>query len=279
MPRRGAFARRFGMIETVGERSLAYFIPSTEDDGLLPVPEARSPWAADMLHGRLLAGLAARGVEGAGHDPELRLVRLTVDMFRSPPMSALHVATRVVRDGRRVRVVDVSIRSTDVEVARATALLLRTGPHPGGTMWHAPDWDAPDPESLPAPENGERDGGWDIRMLSPGGFWTAERKRVWARDRWQLVAGEEPSPAVRAALAADLPNPLANSNAEGLQFINADLTLFLARPPDSEWIGVEVAGHIGHDGIAVANCTLYDTAGAIGWASVCAITNSATLAG
>jgi hypothetical protein len=80
---------------------------------------------------------------------------------------------------------------------------------------------------------------------------------------------------VRAALAADLPNPLANSSADGLQFINADLTLFLARAPDSEWIGLEVAGHIGHEGIAVGSCTLYDTAGAIGWSSVCAITNAA----
>jgi hypothetical protein len=244
---------------------------------LLPVPEARSPWAADMLHGRLLAGLAARAVEGTGHDPTLRVTRLTVDMFRAPPMSALHVATRVIRDGRRVRVVDVSIRSAEVEVARAGALLLRTGPHPGGVPWRASEWDVPHPDTLPSPGDANAFGGWDIRLLTPGGFWTAERKRLWARDRWQLVAGEEPSPVVRAALAADLPNPLANSSAEGLQFINADLTLFLGRPPVSEWIGLEVAGHLGHDGIAVGTCTLYDTSGAIGWSSVCATTNTATL--
>ena len=260
----------------VDEGRGAYFISST--DGLRPVPEARSPWAPDMLHGRLLAGLAARAVEGAGHDPTLRVVRLTVDMFRAPPMSALDVATRVVRDGRRVRVVDVSIHSADVEVAHAGALLLRTGPHPSGVPWRASEWDVPHPDTLPsAGDDGETFGGWDIRLLTPGGFWTAERKRVWARDRWQLVAGEEPSPLVRAALAADLPNPLANSSADGLQFINADLTLFLGRHPVSEWIGLEVAGHLGHDGIAVGTCTLYDTSGAIGSSSVCAITNTATL--
>jgi hypothetical protein len=230
-----------------------------------------------MLHGRLLAGLAARAAEGAGDDPGLRLVRLTVDMFRSPPMSALQVATRLVRDGRRVRVIDVSIRSADVEVARASALLLRTGPHPSGAVWRAPEWDAALPETLPSPGEGDDYGGWDIRLLTPGGFWTAERKRLWARDRWQLVAGEEPSPVVRAALAADLPNPLANSSAEGLQFINADLTLTLGRLPVSEWIGLEVVGHLGHDGVAVGTCTLHDTSGAIGWSSVCAITNTATL--
>jgi hypothetical protein len=199
-------------------------------------------------------------------------------MFRTPPMSPLQVVTHAVRDGRRVRVVDISIRSADVEVARATALLLRTGPHPDGATWRAPTWDAPHPDALPSPGDVEVGGGWDIRLLTPGGFFTAARKRLWSRDRWELVAGEEPSPTVRAALAADLPNPLANSGTEGLRFINADLTLVLGRPPESEWIGLEVAGHLGHDGIAVGNCTMYDTGGAIGWSSVCAIANTATLA-
>jgi hypothetical protein len=230
-----------------------------------------------MLHGRLLAGLAARAVEDADHHPELRIARLTVDMFRSPPMSALQVATRIIRSGRRVRVMEVSIRSADVEVARASALLLRRGPHPDGVPWHAPAWHAPLPETLPVPSDADENGGWEIRLISPGGFWSAERKQLWTRDRWQLVAGEDLSPAVRAAIAADLPNPMANSSAEGLQFINADLTLFLARPPVSEWIGVEVSGHLGHDGIAVGTCTLYDTTGAIGSATVCAITNTSTL--
>jgi hypothetical protein len=261
--------------QPVVEGSGAYFVSSA--NGLTPAPEARSPWSADMLHGRLLAGLAARAVEGDGHDPAFRLARLTVDMFRVPPMSALRVVTNVVRDGRRIRVVEVSIRSADVEIARATALLLRGGSHPSGVPWRAPEWNVPLPETLPSPADGSDDGGWDIRLLSPGGFWTAERKQLWARDRRQLVEGEELSPVVRAALAADLPNPLANSSIEGLQFINADLTLFLGRVPISEWIGLEVSGHVGHDGVAVGSCTLYDTAGSIGWSSVCAVTNTATL--
>jgi hypothetical protein len=257
----------------VTEQRDAYFV--TTDDGLQPAPQARSPWAADMLHGRLLAGLAAREVERGGHDPALRIVRLTVDMFRTPPMTPLRVASTVVRDGRRVRVVNVSIAAGDVEVARGVALLLRAGAHPDGAVWRAPEWDVAHPETLPPPEGDV--GEWDIRMVSHGGFWSAARKQVWTRDRWQLVAGEDLSPVVRAALASDLPNPLANSSAEGLRFINADLTLFLARPPQSEWIGLEVASHVGSDGIALGACTLYDTAGSIGASTVCALTNTAAL--
>jgi len=261
-----------------GDRELtsgAYFV--ADADGLRPVPEAHSPWSADMLHGRLLAGLAARAVEQEEHDPALRVVRLTVDMFRFPPMTPFTVATAVARDGHRVRVVDVSIRSGEIEVARASALMLRAGDHPSATVWRPADWDVPPPESFPPPGDWDGVQGWDIRLMTPGGFWTAERKRMWTRDLWQLVEGESPSPVVRAALAADLPNPLANSGVDGLPFINADLTLFLGRPPVSEWIGLEVSNHIGHDGIAIGSCTLYDTEGAIGSSTVCALTNTATL--
>ena len=68
-------------------------------------------------------------------------------MFRTPPMQSMIVATNAIRDGRRVRVVDASIRCADLEVARARALLLRIGRHPSATLWRAPDWDAPQPKN------------------------------------------------------------------------------------------------------------------------------------
>jgi hypothetical protein len=229
-----------------------------------------------MLHGRLLAGLAARAVERDDPAEGLRLTRLTLDMFRFPPMQPYSVTCRSVRSGRRVHVVEVSIASGGSEVARASVLLLRTGPHPDVTAWRPAPWDVPMPDALEAP-TGEGPTGWDIRLITPGGFWSTEQKRLWTRDIWQLVEGEELSPTVRAALAADLPNPLANSGAEGLRFINADLSLFLARAPASEWLGLEVTGHVGADGVALGSCTMYDTTGPIGYSTVCAVTNAALL--
>lgn len=257
-----------------------YFLPTS--DGLQPVPEASSPWSADMLHGRLLAGLAARAVEQHPDvDPELRLARLTVDMYRFPPMVPHQVTARVVRQGRRVGALDVSITATTDsgrrEVARASALLLRPGPPPATTAWRAPGWDVPGPDDLPAltgPDGGEAPPGeWEIRLVNPGGFWSDERKQVWSRDNRPLVAGEPLTPLVRAALSADLPNPLANADADGLAFINADLNLFLVRAPGSDWIGLEVSAHLAADGLAIGDCTLYDLDGPIGWSSVCAVAN------
>jgi len=185
-----------------------YFLPT--DDGLAPVPEASSPWSPDMLHGRLLAGLAARAVEQHPDvDPDLHLARLTVDMYRFPPMTPHQVTARVVRQGRRVGALDVSITADGNEVARASALLLRPGPAPASTAWRAPEWDVPGPDELPTllpPDGSEPSPGeWEIRLVNPGGFWSDERKQVWSRDNRSLVAGEPLTPVVRAALSADLP--------------------------------------------------------------------------
>jgi hypothetical protein len=256
----------------------AYFQPTPA--GLDPVPEAHSPWATDMLHGRLLAGLAARAVEADEHDAAYAVSRLTVDMFRSPPMLPFTTTTEVIRAGGRVRVLDVVIESGGREIARARALLQRTGDEPGGEIWHAPRWAVPLPDDLPVPDDqgeGPGAGGWEIRLVNEGGFWTAGRKRLWSRDGWALVAGEAMSPVVRAALAADLPNPMANAGSAGLAYINPDLTLFLARPPRSEWIGLEVADHVSAGGLAVGTCTLYDIDGPIGSSTVCAVTNPTSL--
>jgi len=239
-------------------------------DGLTPVPEARSPWSPDMLHGRLLAGLAARASERETPS-EYRLVRLTLDMFRFPPMKPFQVATSVARDGRRVRAVDVLVTCDGSVVARGFSVALRTGPHPEGDLWSAPEWDAPHPDTIAPPESVFA--GWEFRPVTPHPFASAGRKQLWMRDNWQLVAGEDLTGNIRVALAADLPNPLANSGAAGLQFINADLTLTIRRPPASEWIGVEVTNHLGEDGVAIGLCTMYDVTGAIGWSSVGAVAN------
>lgn len=247
-------------------------------EGLQPVPAARSPWSPDNLHGRLLAGLAARAVEREDRTEGLHLTRLTLDMFRAPPMTPLTIVTSLVREGQRVHVIAASIRAGKVEIAKGTALLLRTAPHPEGAVWRDEPWDVEPPDSFPPPSAEVAEyGGWDLRPISEGGFLSAGRKQVWARDTWQLVEGEPMSPAVRAALASDLPNPLANSGEQGLSFINPDLTMFLARPPVSEWIGLEVSNHIGHDGIAVGSCALYDLEGPIGSSIVTAIPTSVTL--
>lgn len=244
-------------------------------DGYEPSPLARSPWAASMLHGRLLAGLAARAIEHEHGDEAFLPTRLTVDMFRSPPMAPITVRTARVRDGNRVRAIDATLSSGGHDVARASAVLLRRAEQPAGTVWAPVEWQVPAPERLPLPD--ARPGwepSWETRRITEGGFDAVSQKRTWLRESRPLVAGEALSPLQRAAMAADIANPLANAGDRGLEFINADLTLYLHRLPRSAWIGLEATGHQSADGVAVGSCDIYDLEGRLGYVAVCAVANT-----
>lgn len=238
---------------------------------LVPAPHARGPWSADMLHGRLLGGLAARALESAHGDPELNFTRLTVDLFRNSPLLPLSVETELVRDGRRIRVADATIRTEQGVVARASAVLLRKGEQPPGELWPTPAWDVPVPAELGSPALGGWTPPFDLWRLTD---WTEPGPdRAWLRESHPLVEGETVSPFVRVVLAADFASPLSNSGEAGLHFINADYTLTLSRPPVGEYVGLESAGHLSHAGIATGHCTMHDTSGPVGFCLVTAIAN------
>ncbi|MFB4294136.1 acyl-CoA thioesterase domain-containing protein [Nonomuraea sp. ATR24] len=243
---------------------------TTAGDELVPAPHARSPWALDMLHGRLLGGLAARAVEDRYGDPEMQFARLTVDLFRNSPMLPVTVETALVRDGRRIRVADAVIRTEQGVIGRASAVLLRKGEQPGGERPVTPAWDETPPDGPPA-----EGPGWtppfDLWRLSEWG--DPGRRRVWTRENRPLVDDEEVSPFVRVALAADFASPLSGMTAGGLPFINADYTLTLARLPRGEVIGLDATGHLSADGVANGQCTVHDASGPIGYCVVTALAN------
>ena len=255
---------------TAGAALAPFFVVG--EGGLVPGAHAQGPWSPGMLHGRLLAGLAAFAIERDHGVDGFLPVRLTVDMFRNPSMEQADVTTTLVRAGGRVRAMDASVRIAGAEVARATALYLRTGDAPADAAAPVtPAWDALAPETMA--NTIEDDAAFDVVAPDGRGFDAPGRRQRWLRDRRQLVGGRELSPFVRAALVADIASPLANFGSGGLDYINADLTLHLARLPEGEWIGVETSHRVAASGVSVAMCTMHDRLGPIGSSTVCAVRN------
>ncbi|HEY1573716.1 MAG TPA: acyl-CoA thioesterase domain-containing protein [Pseudonocardiaceae bacterium] len=246
------------------------------DGEFVPAPHASSWWAATMLHGRLLGGLLARAVERAHGTDELHVSRLTVDLFRNAPFAPVRVDTVRVRDGRRIRVAEAIAEVGGEPVAKASAVLLRLGEQPPGRVPATPAWDAPPPEHMPPPRQTRyptrawrfTEDNAQIRHWSARG-----RRRIWLRETCELVAGEPISPLVRAALAADSASPLAHAADSGLEFINADYTLYLGRLPVGDTIGLESGGHTSDRGVAVGHCTMHDLTGPVGYCMTAAVAN------
>jgi hypothetical protein len=246
--------------------------PFFRRDGDLFVPTQRAvgPWNPNSLHGRVLAGLFARCLEQEyGGDDTLQFTRLTVDMFRLPSLEPIEVKTEVVREGNRIRIADAVALSEGAEIGRARAVLLRKTDAPENPVWKPAPWDAPMPEDAGPPRDSLR-GMWDTWLLPPSAI---GQKRVWLKERHPLVEGEELTPFVRVAGCADYASPLANAGETGLDYVNADITLYLHRLPLGEYIGFEVSSHESEAGIAVGDTTVYDVEGAIGRSVVCAVVN------
>ena len=242
-------------------------------DRLEATDAARGPWGPNSLHGRVIVGLLGAEIERLNGGPDYHPARLTVDMYRAPQLVGLEVVTRLVRDGRRIKVVDAELLADGVSAGRATCQLLRKTDEPTGMVWTGGgNWNVPRPDTLPnfgvSPMT--MNGMWDLRFIS-GAFDEVVQRRVWMRETRPLIGGEPITPFGRVAISADYVSPLANIGNEGLQYINSDLTLYLHRVPVGEWVGYETTAHEASEGIAIGHCNIYDEAGRIGWGSVCGL--------
>jgi hypothetical protein len=172
-------------------------------------------------------------------------------------------------------VVEATAYVGDTAAAKSTAVLLRQSDQPDGTVPATPAWDAPPPEALPTRPSRFPPQTWRFTEHNdPARHWSAQgRRRLWMRETCALVAGEPLSPLVRATLAADSASPLAHASDVGLEYINADYTLYLSRLPVGDVVGLESGGHTSAQGVAVGHCTMHDRTGPIGYCMTAAIAN------
>ncbi len=248
----------------------AIYLPDSRTR-FLPTELARGPWDPNAQHGGAPAALIARAVERVESVVPMDVVRLTYEFLRPVPLAPLDLATRVLRDGKRVQLVEATLLAAEQEVARATALRIRSDavPAPAADPELPADCGpaASAPIHMPAFERGPtmfaRDG-MEIRFAK-GAFADVGPAFAWFRLRTPLVAGEDPSPLQRLAAAGDFGNGIATAVSWATHvFINPDLTLYVERLPQGEWVGLDAITRVGGAGIGVSDSALYDEHGRVG---------------
>lgn len=247
----------------------ALFVP--DGDRFVPTVLTRGPWDPDAQHGGAPAALLTRAVEMVGTPEPMAVARLTVELLRPVPLRPLRVTSEVLRPGRKVQLVGASLLDGDREVARVTALRLRVAaaPLPPGV-----DDDEPRP---PGPEAGVHQV-WEGVSDLPGFVATANDVRyvaggidrpgpatAWVQLRVPVVAGEVTSPSMRAAAAADFGNGFSwVLPRQTWRFLNPDLSVHLARPPEGEWVCLQSTTYPSSSGIGMAESVLSDLRGRVG---------------
>lgn len=246
----------------------------------VPTRYARSAWSDEMVNGPAVVAAAARALELEHGRDGFQPARLTVDLFSPVRVDPLTVRTEAVRSGNRIQVADAHVVQGGTTVARATLVQLRRGDEPAGRIWRS-DRTVEPPEQVASAEmepgtrpfwgSGDTAGYWSQDM---GAHQGDRRKRSWNRSL-DVIADEDATPFQRAVTLGEATSLMTNWGTEGIGFINADLTVALARLPRSADFGIEADEHLGADGVAVGTASLFDRDGVFGTGTVVAVSNAA----
>jgi Thioesterase-like superfamily len=242
----------------------------------VPTPEAVGPWGPQTVSGMVIAGLVGHAAEQAAGDAEFLGTRLTVDMIRMAAMDELVATTRMLRQGRRLRMVDVEIEQNGKRVAHGRATFARRSPAPAGAVWSQPG-------TMPTPPPDDSwPGSGGLAYTSVDGpphrdfdVWrnASQPKFVWFRLPVDLVDDEPITSFVRAACVADVANPLTNWGTDGLEYVNSDVTFQISRLPEGSAVGLMARDRQAEAGVSVGTATMHDRRGQIGVCSVTALSS------
>jgi acyl-coenzyme A thioesterase PaaI-like protein len=241
------------------------------EDRFRPTELARGPWDAGALHGGAPAALLMRAFERLPSAEGLLLTRVTYELLRPVPLDELVLRAEVVRPGKRVQLLEGSLATSDgTEVVRARALRIQRAALDGAAATQvplpppSPDTGAERPPAFTAPQSPTFfPEAIEIRFVA-GGFGGGP-STGWFRLKVPVVAGEDATPLQRLAAAADFGNGI--STVLGWDehlFINPDLTIYLDRQPEGEWVCLDAHTLLPPGGAGIAESVLYDSRGRVG---------------
>jgi hypothetical protein len=233
-------------------------------------PGSAGPWDANLQHGGAPASLVAWAVERIPTPCPMQVTRMTFDFLRPIPVAPLEINIDVQREGRKIQVCNVTLLHEGVACVRATVLKIRK------TDLQLPEHIADEPIEVPGPEAGEIQPfrfdndrphfgeGVTLRAVR-GAFLTPGPAAIWFRAHRPIVDGEAITPLMRAAITSDFCNGTSSTlSFDDWTFINADLTISLARMPVGEWILLDAQTWLGDQGAGLAFAKLGDERGYFG---------------
>jgi hypothetical protein len=245
-----------------------------------PTELSRGPWDRNACHGGPPAALLARAIESVATPGPMDVARLTVELLRPVGFEPLLVEATVLRPGRKVQLVEATLRlaSSAIAVARARALRIRR---------EAVRLPAEDPvfgpssraEGLPfaGPQASPRGhASWSVEHVAfhrdsveyrfaAGSWGDPGPVTVWTRLLVPILAHETPTPLQRVAAVADFANGIAYGlPTERYSLVNPDLSITLGRSGSGEWIALDSRSHYSDFGVGFSDTALYDASGRIG---------------
>lgn len=243
---------------STGDAPSAYFVRT--DAGYMPTPAAFSPWNESDLSGVAIGGLLAHLIDQAVAGEAMTVARLAIDILGNAPAAEMIARTRILRDGKRLRMIEAELLAGDRAVARATALLVRqveTIASETPLAHPLPDNFASAPQSSRSALHGAMD-----RRVVFGDFRQSGPGAMWVRFVFDLVEGVPMSPLVRAAMLGDMGSAIGSAfSVRDWTFANVDISLHFTRQPESDWVLIEAHTEGAGNGLAMVTSRFSDLRG------------------
>ena len=255
----------------------ALYVP--DGDAYVGTSCTGSAWNGATQSGGAVLALLGHVLEDVPTLVPMSLSRLTVDIVRPVPVGRrLEVTAEVIREGKKIQVVELGLVADDVLTTRARALRIRDrdvsdeAGMPSSTSSANPVHALPPPDEVPSVEL--RPGVAEFLRLG------AELRRqsepidgvhlAWCRLRVPVVAGEPVRRTSRATLPFDLVNMIGVHDLSPLTAtsINPDVTGHLNRAPVGEWVALTGNTYYDHAvGHGVSMAVMSDVDGVFGTVS------------
>lgn len=246
------------------------FFSIRDDEWFVGNDGARGPWSADACHAGPVTGLIVRALEQAVTDKQL--VRITADYARPIPMSGFRIDTEVTRSGRAASTGQATLTDAEGRVC-ATATSLHLVESDFGSLpttpCEGPSLKDTEPGVFAVEEAHHglsffRD--WIEVAYPPGESNAPGPTTLWMKTP-PLIKDEVPSPFQSICPLADCGNGTSrNAELRTATFVNPDLTIVLHRLPESEWLASSAVSFWQPTGIGLAQATLFDEKGVVGYA-------------
>ncbi|MEM6729964.1 MAG: thioesterase family protein [Myxococcota bacterium] len=240
-----------------------------KDDEFIPTALTIGPWDTSLQHGGPPSALLGGALQRHGESEEFFLARVTVEMIRPMPLEPMAVEVEIVREGKQVEWLQASLTVKGKEVARASAIRIRTSEvvleHPNAEpATPPPSPDGVDTFQFPffSTDIAYHRG---VEMRVVDGQWPKGPMTTWMRPVRPLVFGRESTGWERLLIVADASNGLAPAlPITRFTFINPDLTVYLNREPDGEWLGLSARSVPQPTGVGLVQSVLFDATGETG---------------
>jgi hypothetical protein len=247
------------MTEASASVRKTFYVPA--GDGFRPTALTMSPWRSDAQNGVSLGMLMVHTLETRADTGGGRLARFSLEIMRPAPRTLTHVAWRVARSGRRVRLLEGVLSADGIEAARVNALIVSPTGEAPPPMPLAPPGLPPEGSSTPSLMPFKS--GLDMRLKRGALTETGQRlrQRMWMRLLADIVPGVAPSPHAVALAVSDTGGACMNDYAKDWTWPNLDIAVHFSRTPRGEWVHASSDALVLGAGVATIDHHLSDIDG------------------